>query len=219
MNTQNRIVPRSLINLIIALSFAAASPGLSLASAPVNFSWTASPALNAQGEPLPAAVAYGIWLTVDHGTESLVATVGATSYQLVVEPGRIYSIRVCGIDASGNESPKSLPSDDYLAPTATAVPPARPFGLDSIYPNPFNPRTVISFSVPDDLAGGAPLSLDVYDQRGRLVRRFDLDRVPGENTVTWDGRDNQGAAMPTGLYIARFVCGDYTESMKMTMVR
>ena len=84
-----------------------------------------------------------------------------------------------------------LPSAVPSAPVAAAVRAA---------PNPFNPSTTLSF----DLASGGRVRVDICDLRGRLVRRLaDGVRAAGPVSLVWDGRDEAGGAMPSGLYVAR----------------
>lgn len=86
-------------------------------------------------------------------------------------------------------------------------------------PNPFNPSTRIAFVVPDR---GAPLpvSLRIYDLGGRLVRTLRQgDLPPGGYTATWDGRDENGLAAASGVYVYRLRAGPVTVSREMTLVR
>ncbi len=85
-------------------------------------------------------------------------------------------------------------------------------------PNPFNPRTVISFAV----AGTAsrPVTVTVHDLRGRLVRRLlDDTLAPGPHAVAWDGRDDGGRGLAAGLYLARVHAGADRATVKMTLAK
>ena len=94
------------------------------------------------------------------------------------------------------------------ASVATLLPPS---------PNPFNPRTTLSFAVPD---GGAAVVLDVVDVRGRQVRRLvDGFRPAGTHRVLWDGLDTRGRAVASGLYLARLRAGGGVDSEKLLLVR
>ncbi len=83
-------------------------------------------------------------------------------------------------------------------------------------PNPFNPRTEITFR----LATAGPAELAVFDVRGRLVRVL-RDGVisAGEHRATWNGRDHLGRAAPSGTYVYRLVTSSGVESRKMTLVQ
>jgi hypothetical protein len=83
-------------------------------------------------------------------------------------------------------------------------------------PNPFNPSTTIRFGVP--VAGR--VSLRVYDVAGRLVRTLsDENRVAGEHGVSWDGRDDRGAALSAGVYFYRIAAGEETLTRKMILLK
>jgi trimeric autotransporter adhesin len=88
--------------------------------------------------------------------------------------------------------------------------------LSQNHPNPFNPRTSFSFSLPQPTR----TTLGLYDQRGRLVRTL-IDAVlpAGEHAVDWDGRDARGAAVASGTYIARLVTEQGTRTSKVTLAR
>lgn len=83
-------------------------------------------------------------------------------------------------------------------------------------PNPFNPRTMISF----DLGEAGPVRLEIFDLRGRLVRSL-LDRgLPaGQHSQIWDGRSDSGGEVASGLYFYRLVAPNQNQSKKMLLVR
>jgi hypothetical protein len=83
-------------------------------------------------------------------------------------------------------------------------------------PNPFNPVTTIAFELPQ----AAQARLDVFDVRGRRVRRLvDARLDAGPHTFTWDGKDTQGTAMPSGVYFYRLHGDAQTLVRKMVMAR
>ena len=84
-------------------------------------------------------------------------------------------------------------------------------------PNPFNPATTISFTLPSPRT----VDLRVYDIGGRLVRTL-VDGESGSggvNSVVWDGGDNDGRPVASGVYFYRIETGPYTESRKMVLIR
>lgn len=84
------------------------------------------------------------------------------------------------------------------------------------YPNPFNPSTVISYS----LAAAAKVRLSVYDVSGALVRVLVNDsKVPGVYRVGWDGRDNRGSSVASGVYFYRLSAGGFGSTKKMVLIR
>ena len=90
------------------------------------------------------------------------------------------------------------------------------FDLDQNYPNPFNPTTDISFSLPS----AANVSLRVYNLLGQEVATVvDGDMGAGVHTVTWDGSNDGGAQVSSGIYFYRLVAGDYTATRKMMLLK
>jgi streptogramin lyase len=90
------------------------------------------------------------------------------------------------------------------------------FALQPNYPNPFNPRTTISFTL--DRAQQADLSL--FDARGRQVRTLvSGPAAAGAHSVTWDGCDGSGRACAAGVYLARLRGETAATTSKLTLVR
>lgn len=89
-------------------------------------------------------------------------------------------------------------------------------GLDAVYPNPFNPLTTISFST------GSPglVELRVYDIAGRPVRTLaEGVRAVGRYDVTWDGRDDTGVSVASGVYLCSLKAPDCAETKKVVLLR
>jgi len=210
----NALLTKLLRFTLLALVMA----GTALADIDKSVQWTASPLVDALGQPLPPAVSYEVWLTETGRAEYLAASVNGTTYTLRAVTGVTYQVRVRGVSALGLKSPFSELSAPYTPSTATPVPPAVTSGFGSIYPNPFNARTTITYNVPDDLSSAAPLGMEIFDVRGRRLRVFDLDRSAGSHEATWDGRDDSGTPVPAGMYIARYVCGTYSARAKLTLI-
>ena len=92
------------------------------------------------------------------------------------------------------------------------------FALDQNRPNPFNPSTTISFSVPEGKAG--QVTLKVFDVRGRLVRTLsDQVRDAGSYTLFWDGTDESGRQVASGVYFYRMQAGGFTQIRKMVLLK
>ncbi len=83
-------------------------------------------------------------------------------------------------------------------------------------PNPFNPRTTISYTLPRN----QQVTLRVYNLQGRLVRTlFQGRQNEGSHTVTWNGWNDRGARVASGLYFYRLITDDGTLTRKMTLVQ
>ncbi len=94
--------------------------------------------------------------------------------------------------------------------------PAPPLALLRPFPNPFNPRTEIRFS----LDRPRNLALTIYDVAGRRVRVLASGRFePGAHQVAWSGRDDRGHTMPSGVYLLRMDSEGYRSAMKLVLVR
>ena len=109
----------------------------------------------------------------------------------------------------------------YEGGRVSATPEAAPAQLSlRAAPNPFNPRTTLSFDLPE----AAAVDLAIFDGRGRCVRRIDAgERTAGAWTLTWDGRDEAGRTLPAGLYhgrlSARSAGGLYRQQIKLTLLK
>jgi peptidyl-prolyl cis-trans isomerase A (cyclophilin A) len=88
-------------------------------------------------------------------------------------------------------------------------------GITSIAPNPFNPETTIAFTL-----GQAELAqIDIYNLRGQRVRTVLKDNLSaGEHTVTWNGTDDTGHSVASGMYFARFALNNQTVSIRKLLL-
>ena len=86
-------------------------------------------------------------------------------------------------------------------------------------PNPFNASTVISFLIPFRLANETT-RLSIYNLAGQLVRVLQLDaQQAGEHSLSWDGRDDYGRAVASGVYIYRLNVGGWAVHRRMLLLR
>jgi serine protease len=94
--------------------------------------------------------------------------------------------------------------------------PVKMFRLDQNAPNPFNPQTVLTFEV----ATPGRVSLAIYDVAGKLVRTLVNDTRPtGRFDAVWNGMDDRGQRVSSGVYFAKYRAGDQEQTRKMTMVK
>jgi hypothetical protein len=88
--------------------------------------------------------------------------------------------------------------------------------LGDAYPNPFNPETTIRFNLPWE----APVKVEVFNDQGQLVTTLIDDQMgPGNFSVTWNGRDANGAEVASGVYIYKIHSADLNLSKKVTFVK
>ncbi len=98
----------------------------------------------------------------------------------------------------------------------STVPPAAITGSLGVHPNPFNPRTEISFELLRDTA----CRVTVFDVRGREIAvLMDGLRHAGRQAVIWDGRNDAGRSVPSGMYLVGLRAGSYTEARKLLLAR
>ncbi|MBD3289726.1 T9SS type A sorting domain-containing protein, partial [candidate division KSB1 bacterium] len=84
------------------------------------------------------------------------------------------------------------------------------------YPNPFNPNTTITLSIPD---AGA-VDLKIYDIRGRLVKQLLNQVLPaGRHAIEWNGRNEQGQQVASGIYLGVMRFDQKREVIKMQLIR
>jgi hypothetical protein len=89
--------------------------------------------------------------------------------------------------------------------------------LEQNAPNPFAAETAIRFSVP---APGAKVTLRIVDVAGREVRNLlNGEKVLGSRALTWDGRNDRGAAVASGLYFCELQAGEERHLRKVSLVR
>ncbi len=90
------------------------------------------------------------------------------------------------------------------------------FELQQNYPNPFNPTTRITFALPVQSA----VRLIIYDLLGRQVRGLLAEELPaGYHAVSWDGTNDKGRAVSSGIYFYQLEAGDFEQSRKMIMLK
>ncbi|MDE2724585.1 MAG: T9SS type A sorting domain-containing protein, partial [Gemmatimonadota bacterium] len=86
----------------------------------------------------------------------------------------------------------------------------------AVYPNPFNPRTTISYELPTDTA----VSVIIYDAIGQEIRQLVSQHyTAGRYSVQWDAKDHMGRSVGSGVYIAKIKAGPNTAIQKMLLLK
>jgi len=144
----------------------------------------------------------------DAAGEAVVA-LPAGEYRLVVTPPPGSGL------AAGELAPLSITADLVVEVTlASAAPPGA--GILAFGPNPFGAEIRVDYGA----AAAGEVRLDVYDLRGRRVRRLrDGAAAPGAATVVWDGRDDAGARVPAGVYFLKFEAAGVVDTRRVARVR
>ena len=90
------------------------------------------------------------------------------------------------------------------------------YKLDQNVPNPFNPSTVIGYRIPE----AGPVRLAIYNLLGQEVRVLvDLYMEAGSFTATWDGKDEMGRQVSSGIYLYRIQAGGFSASRRMLFLK
>ena len=123
------------------------------------------------------------------------------------QPGRVYHYRV---DVAAEYGRKNL------FQTSPLTVPSLDVRLEQNFPNPFNPRTIIGFSVPSS----SHIELTVFDPDGRRVKTLTNRIYPaGRHRASWDGTDSSGNPVSTGIYLYRLRIGKTVLAKKMILVK
>ncbi len=105
-----------------------------------------------------------------------------------------------------------------LASNPQSVDAARSHFLGPSVPNPFRESAEIRYDL-DTTGNQALVKFDIYGADGRLVRRLlNESRQPGVHAVRWDGRNDGGQRLPSGIYFGRLHVGDQVESLRIVLL-
>jgi choice-of-anchor B domain-containing protein len=105
------------------------------------------------------------------------------------------------VEPVGLDDPENLPGEFMVAQN---------------YPNPFNPVTTIHFELPQ----ASNVKLEIFNLLGQRVRLLLNDRMEaGRHQLQWDGLNDRGNSVTSGVYVYRFSAGDYTRTMKMILMK
>jgi len=115
---------------------------------------------------------------------------------------------VAAIDNVEVEGEPGANGDDVTPVVATS--------LNGNYPNPFNPETTISYSVKTS----SPVAIEIYNTKGQRVRTLvNESKATGNYTVRWDGKDENGQKVTSGVYFYKMNAGKFTSSKKMILMK
>jgi hypothetical protein len=104
------------------------------------------------------------------------------------------------------------------SPTAVKAPPVQPttYSLEQNYPNPFNPTTQIAFNIEQS----EHVTIDIFNILGqRVATLVNSNLGAGVHVVTWDGRNQHGELMPSGVYFYRLSTPNFTAVKKMVLLK
>jgi len=126
------------------------------------------------------------------------------------KPGKIYWYKIEAVSSNGESEfhgPISVSSQDLIP---------HEFALTQNFPNPFNPVTVAGYDLPED----SRVLIRVFSMLGKEVKILvDQQKQAGKHPVSWDGTDNQGVLVPSGIYFLQMQAGSFSCVRKMTYIR
>ncbi len=153
----------------------------------------------------------GDWYTVVSRTAGQIGAFGKFKMAIVMAAGESLEQLRIAAQAGINEYDISLDVDDDMwAALPTTM------ELSQNYPNPFNPETTIRFA----LTSAQQATLTVYNVTGQKVRTLVQGTIQaGQQSVVWDGRDDSGNAVASGIYFYRLSTDEETQSRKMVFLK
>ena len=96
------------------------------------------------------------------------------------------------------------------------APVVKAFQLGQNYPNPFNPTTTIQYDIPQITT----VQLNIYNLLGQKVRTLiNKKQSPGHYSVTWDGKDDLGKTVASGIYLYQLQTEHFVQTKKMILMR
>ena len=111
---------------------------------------------------------------------------------------------------------------DYKVSETDVVSELLPTGLIGNYPNPFNPTTAIKFRA-GNLEFGAinsHVQINIFNIKGQKVRSLVNEVYPvGEHVIVWNGKDDNGDTIPSGIYLCKMTSAGYNSVIKMLLVK
>ncbi len=138
-----------------------------------------------------------------------------------IEPERIQMDRteiqiqipqgLTNIDVQARGLAQYTSNDDPITPPAEIYP-----VLQQNFPNPFNPETKISYSLPKN----GPVQIEVYNVKGQLIKTLEnSQKATGDHNVNWNGTDTNGKPVPAGMYFYKMKVGKFSSTKKMVLLK
>ncbi len=142
-------------------------------------------------------------------TNDLVTGSGQYMYtDTKVEVGQEYTYRLVAMSRNGIQQLLGTVTQKAQAPRA--------YKLEQNFPNPFNPQTTINYQIKEP----ADVSIQIYNMRGQRVRNLVQQKMKaGFYSSVWDGRNDQGLQLSSGVYIYRIQANDFTYTRKMQLMK
>ena len=148
-------------------------------------------------EPQFDVLGYNVYRKINAGRYELLTVSQTEAYSETLSELGSYEYYIEAKYAGGNSAPSEVISFSYPYVDGSEEVAQLPTTLFNNYPNPFNPTTTIRFN----LKQAGPTSLRIFNSRGQLVKTLlDASLAGGMHQAVWDGRDNSGRSVSSGLY-------------------
>jgi parallel beta-helix repeat protein len=138
---------------------------------------------------------------------------------VVIGPGPITQLSISAFDYPGSAIFDGIRGCQLMSVAVDSKNETRvitDYRLEQNYPNPFNPGTLIQYEIPQT----GKVVVKVYNFLGQEVRTLvNKAQQPGSYQITWDGRNEQGHVVPSGIYFYRLAAGSFVQTRKMTLLR
>lgn len=142
--------------------------------------------------------------------EGVIANITCEVLQSLDNPADLLSLT----DAVVNEGSGSFVIQNRVNSSLNSIPVE--FSLSQAYPNPFNPQTMIQYQLPQK----SNVALKIYNLYGQEVRTLvQGEKEAGSYEVHWNGRDDLGQRVSSGIYIYRIQAGEFMQSRKLTLLK
>jgi hypothetical protein len=136
----------------------------------------------------------------------------------IVLPNNVYQFAITSVHTNGIESLPAFSQsiEKTSAGTQPEICPISITGLGGNYPNPFNPETTISYSLREN----TDVIIEVFNLKGQKIRTLvNENKTRGYHTAIWNGTDNNGKAVSSGIYYYRMKTINLDETRKMVLVK
>jgi hypothetical protein len=189
-----------------------------------SFNWEKS---NIKSTFYPWEVEYELYLDVNENfvTSTIIDFIYDTSYTVQnLTPGTTYFWKVLAKNIAGDSLWSTETNLFYVSEDATSIKhpvSSNPetFELYANFPNPFNPETTISYKLPQGKAQ-YPIKVGIYDTLGRsVITLLDENQLSGYHSLKWNGKNDSGNPLPSGVNYCLVQAGKYKAVQKMLLVR
>ncbi len=162
-----------------------------------------------------AVITAGSFTTTTNASGSYTLTINTGTYSVTCTATGYQAQTLTNITINANQTTTqnftmqpTVANQDIVEVTATA--------LKGNFPNPFNPATMINY----DVKVAAPVRIDIYNLKGQLIRTLVNEvKANGHHQILWDGKDNNGCLVASGVYHYRMRAGAYKADRMMMLMK